>query len=813
MTVNLNATSVQLALTTMPVAPTIEGSAAGTLSNTFSFNGAESAYYNFGASLTGRYGMRVNLAAPLDFTGHDFATLAFGCTGYSPGSPLDTVANGGIRIYFVDGAGNHAGYNLYGALPGYDPGSSVDGWLSHYNTQNFVFSIARARTPAIASGILDWSNITAIEVTTKTTSNSSKDFHLSRLVKRSAPFFTGTETLKSVAAALKNATTAVHDPMLVRIAPLYLGAAAQININVRIGLTVGNGATATNLTDSNFAIGFENLFEFSPLFFSVGPWVQLDDGMTRAFKINQGVSDILALTDGSLASAGGWQWELSGSGVATCTRVQYFRYNGFRAAHGTYIDCAWNEGATGVDVTTATTISGGLIRDAATTAMKILDGAGDYSGLELSIDSASAIYDIELGAGGAGTYQLPNIQVPAGYTLRVHNNSPTNAVVLVLPLGMPYETSTAGGTIAVEVPEVTVSIEASALISGSRVQLYDLTAGSQLLNTELTSDGLLYTAAYSGDKVIRLRADHASKLPLETAGVLTASGLTFLDVQVEDGVYTGNGIDGSLVTEFVPDNANIEVDINDPDGVTNVQRLYAWLQWYMTTEEGVASDFFGSVSAIDSANYQIDQTKANIRLDNISAMPVRVVGGNLTRKDGSTVIAATSGSIQLDPGKAYTIETGISGLTAAEADKLDLITSISSEITVANGSLTTIGLDVQATQAGISLVDAAVDAATTMIADNSTQLTTIVANTTDLAVPPTAEDVSSAVWANAAVSTLADKTTVDLSLLEATRARQLAQNRAVISDDGETVTIYNDDNTTILLQFSISADKTERQLV
>lgn len=231
------------------------------------------------------------------------------------------------------------------------------------------------------------------------------------------------------------------------------------------------------------------------------------------------------------------------------------------------------------------------------------------------------------------------------------------------------------------IPEVSVDISAPALIAGSRVQLYSVTDGVQLLNTVLVGTGLTHTLPYVADKVIRLRADHATKLPLETIGVLTATGLTFLDVQDEDKVYLTNSIDGSTVTEFVPDIPNIQVDINDPDGVTYVQRLYAWFQWYMTTAEGIASDFFGAVYAIDSTNYIIDQSKADIRLDNVSLMPVMVTGATLTRKDGTTILAPTTNAIQIDPGRSYSVETGVSGLTPTESVKLDAISSLALETT------------------------------------------------------------------------------------------------------------------------------------
>ena len=49
---------------------------------------------------------------------------------------------------------------------------------------------------------------------------------------------------------------------------------------------------------------------------------------------------------------------------------------------------------------------------------------------------------------------------------------------------------------------------------------------------------------------------------------------------------------------------------------------------------------------------------------------------------------------------------------------------------------------------------------------------------------------------------------LQIAATESARARKLAQNKAVIS--GDTVTLYDDDGVTILQQFNISPDKSER---
>ena len=433
---------------------------------------------------------------------------------------------------------------------------------------------------------------------------------------------------------------------------------------------------------------------------------------------------------------------------------------------------------------------------------------------------------LQLASAGVHSYSLSGTRIefmaPGSYDLSGTKfngsvelvNSSGGAVTVELLASVSYVNT--GPAITVQLPSSNVTIDASAVIAGSRVQLWNVTDGVELYNADLTGDGLSFELPYVSSKVIRLRADHATKLPLETVGVLTASGLTFLDVQDEDDVYLGNGIDGGAVTEFTPDEANIQVDISDPDGVTNIQRLYAWLQWYMTTEEGIRSPFFGAVSAIDSANYVINQSKADLRLDNVSPMPVRVVGGYLSRKDGSTVIAPNSNSIQMDPGKAYAIETGVSGLTVDESNKLQTISTL-------NTSVEAVGLNVAQLQvtAGTILDKSTQTLAELSIVSDDVDLLLVGQASSTLAVAgvqtsvdsihvPTKEVIAYEVWNSTEAQDIASGTKLDAVLDESIKIRQLAMNKAVVSEDGLTVVIYADDGVTPLQVFSISDDKRTR---
>lgn len=231
-----------------------------------------------------------------------------------------------------------------------------------------------------------------------------------------------------------------------------------------------------------------------------------------------------------------------------------------------------------------------------------------------------------------------------------------------------------------------VTISAPNLIALTRVQLWDVVAGTEIHNAQMTAAGFRLPLVWTADRTIRLRAGYAegavAKLPIESVGVLTSSGLTFLDAQADDAVYNAIGLDGGLMTEFTPDYPNLAINVTDPDGITSVQRLYAWAAWSQTSELGIRL-MFRAVQASDTANFQIDQSLVNAKLKNANAAPVMMVGGYLTRKDGSTVIAASSGSIQMDPGKAYVAAGG--GGSAAEVWSYASRTLTNGQLLLASG--------------------------------------------------------------------------------------------------------------------------------
>jgi hypothetical protein len=217
----------------------------------------------------------------------------------------------------------------------------------------------------------------------------------------------------------------------------------------------------------------------------------------------------------------------------------------------------------------------------------------------------------------------------------------------------------------------------------SRIQIYNETTATELVNQIVTGTSFTYQY-YNGVQItngdtIRLRLTYVSgasaRLPKELTTLAASNSFNFLANQTSDEVYNNNGIDGSTVTEFSADYPNVQIDANDVDGVTTVQRIYAWFVYTLYSEDGIRN-FFGGLIAEDEVNYKIQETIVDLKIDNTnSSTPLMVIGGRLYRDDGSTVIAATSNSVQLDPDKAYAVFIGGSGSLLTPTEQAQLANS------------------------------------------------------------------------------------------------------------------------------------------
>lgn len=217
-----------------------------------------------------------------------------------------------------------------------------------------------------------------------------------------------------------------------------------------------------------------------------------------------------------------------------------------------------------------------------------------------------------------------------------------------------------------------VNIRADSLLTGSRVQLYNVTDATELLNTETTGAGLVFPIiAPATAKTIRLRVAKVGYMPVEALGVLDGASVSFLDSQALDTTYLANGIDGSTVAGLTPDYPNLQIDANIAGGGITVQAIYAWTRWANTTADGIRL-MHNVVQAQDGANYLIDTAVVDAKFDNNSVTPLVINGGYIRRSDGLTVIG--EGAIQLDPGRAY-VAAGATAITVPAGERVVTLAS------------------------------------------------------------------------------------------------------------------------------------------
>jgi hypothetical protein len=166
----------------------------------------------------------------------------------------------------------------------------------------------------------------------------------------------------------------------------------------------------------------------------------------------------------------------------------------------------------------------------------------------------------------------------------------------------------------------------SNLVPNTRVQLYNETTQTELYNdVHLTTNDFIYEynlgEGISSEDIIRIRLTCVNNTNAKSRQELftqTQNGDFFIYIiQTEDEIYNNIGLDGSTITEFVPDYPMLQVDINDADQRTNLARLYSWWVANEHTADGIRNYFEGLV-AEDASNFKINTSIVDLKLDNVS---------------------------------------------------------------------------------------------------------------------------------------------------------------------------------------------------
>lgn len=273
-----------------------------------------------------------------------------------------------------------------------------------------------------------------------------------------------------------------------------------------------------------------------------------------------------------------------------------------------------------------------------------------------------------------GTYDFSGATT-AG-TIHLTNSSSGGVLVIIVPSGTNY-VNNSPGTLTVQEAVVSATASVTGIVPGSRLQIYNVTKDAEIENkiNTTSSYGLSYNdgTSFSAGDIVRVRlaysAGATAKEPVQYRAVATSTGWSILADQQDDAVYNINAIDGDTCTEFTHDFLNVQIDVSDPDGFTTVQRGYAWFVAGQMTPDGIRY-FHGAITAEDAFNYRVNTAVVDMRMQNISTSSVLVTGGRIYRDDGTSILAPGNGPIQLDYGRVYALETGVSGLTPAESTRL-----------------------------------------------------------------------------------------------------------------------------------------------
>lgn len=219
----------------------------------------------------------------------------------------------------------------------------------------------------------------------------------------------------------------------------------------------------------------------------------------------------------------------------------------------------------------------------------------------------------------AGTYQLDKCDI---------------ASVTNVSGGTVTIQSTASSIAGNQGPNIVIqdlrAISITNIVSGSRMQIKNITTGLQI-NNQIISGATSYTQTYAegtdytvGD-VIRVRLiftdTTSSYLEFEATTVATTTGWTVLAAQAIDTVYASIGVDGTAVTKFSADYAGNDVNLNIAQNF-EIGEFYAWWKYNLFLSQGI-SDFFGVITALDQANFRINNTVLDFYLDSIATASVR----------------------------------------------------------------------------------------------------------------------------------------------------------------------------------------------
>jgi hypothetical protein len=290
----------------------------------------------------------------------------------------------------------------------------------------------------------------------------------------------------------------------------------------------------------------------------------------------------------------------------------------------------------------------------------------------------------------SGEYDFRGASI-AGVSNELTNSSGGNVLLKLAP-GVSYLNT--GPSITIE-ESIAVTIANANLADGTRIRLYNVTQDAEIDNDVVSGgSGYSYVATVGigeeieiGD-VVTLYATYASgssyKENYSETATITSVDVSFSGTQTDWDDANDLSVDGSAVTEFSADYPNVQVDVDSVDLEFKVSELVAWLIYIQTTEDGIRN-FYGAISSKDTANWEINTDVVDLMLDNINVATVTQEDTVILMRDDLVYpqVRPTSGGGgigMVQSGNVFVVETGVSGLTPAESAKLDLISTVDSNV-------------------------------------------------------------------------------------------------------------------------------------
>lgn len=394
---------------------------------------------------------------------------------------------------------------------------------------------------------------------------------------------------------------------------------------------------------------------------------------TFGFAFDSTAGSTITFKDSIVSGTSEWKWDQQ-NGLGT----QTYTGNSFRKAKPCNIDTADYTGTVfnqcGTITQNGATLDNCVINNSLDSVGWVI-GTGTYAGIEIS--NCTNGVEIPL----AGTYDFTSVTFTSN-TNDIQITATTGIVNINLSLGQPAPSfTTAGATVNLIVPDITLAIQTPNIIDNSFYQIKNTTTDTVFTTGNVTggtgvSALLTIGTDYSASDTLRVRISEQSggsaKEPIEY--FVTAPATTAVNsnpISQSDAVeYNANAKDGSTITEIVWNSAQSRLDITDADNVLDGKDIPTWYYYFITTAIGIDEIAFGwdwlKLNEIVNCTDCADVTLFNTKTGN----PLKIENVFISRDDGVSVINTASESIQIDPPNVFVAESGTSGLTPTESAKL-----------------------------------------------------------------------------------------------------------------------------------------------